>query len=108
MRRAAGPRAPEAPAHPSHPPSQRLPVSSLAQQPLGPEEGDLCPLPLVAKAHPPLPPLLQLHGAGLAPQLGLPAVTEAVRGGKPWVALWGRVLALPLLCPALLATLEAS
>lgn len=62
-----------------HLPSQRLPVSSLAQQPLGPQEGDLCPLPVVAEAHPLLPALLQLHGRGLAPQLGLPAVTEAFR-----------------------------
>ena len=74
---------PGAPAQSPHPPSQRLPVSSLAQQPLGPKEGDLRPLPLIVEAHPLLAPLFQLHGAGLAPQLGLPAVTEAIRGREP-------------------------
>lgn len=69
---------------PPHPPPQRLPVASLAQQPLGPQEGDLCPLPVVAEAHSLLPSLLQLHDRGLAPQLGLPAWQRPAEAGGPW------------------------
>lgn len=68
------------PAHAPHPPPQRLPVPALAQQPLGPQEGDLRPLQVVAEAHPLLPPLLQLHGGAPAPQLGLPVAAEVVGG----------------------------
>lgn len=56
----------------AHPLSQALPVSALAQQPLGPQEGLLSLLQVVAKAHPLLPSLLQLHRGGLASQSGLP------------------------------------
>lgn len=65
-----------------HPLTQGFPVTSLAQQPLGPEEGHLYPLQVIAKAHAPLSTLLQLYCGGLAPQLSFPAGSGLRQG--PW------------------------
>ena len=82
---------------PPYPPPQHLPVPPLAQQPVGLQEGDLSPLPVIAEAHPLLPSLLQLHGRGLASQLGFPAVTEAIGTQAGMGGAWG-ILASSIPC----------
>lgn len=63
-----------------HPLTQSLPVMSLAQQPLGPEEGPVHLLQVIAEAHSLLSTFLQLHCGGLAPQLSFP-VGSGLRHG---------------------------